>query len=77
MAQINIMLAAFNLIPIPPLDGSKILMGFAPEKLRVALLRLEPYGFFIIVGLLYLGALDPLIDFFRWCILALIRVLLP
>ena len=77
MAQINIMLAAFNLIPIPPLDGSKILMGFAPETLRVALLRLEPYGFFIIVGLLYLGALDPLIDLFRRVILMLIRLLLP
>jgi len=77
MAQINIMLAAFNLIPIPPLDGSKILMGFAPEKLRYVLLRLEPYGFFIIVGLLYLGALDPLIDLFRRVILMLIRLLLP
>ena len=77
MAQINIMLAAFNLIPIPPLDGSKILMGFAPETLRVVLLRLEPYGFFIIVGLLYLGALDPLIDLFRRVILMLIRLLLP
>lgn len=77
MAQINIMLAAFNLIPIPPLDGSKILMGFAPETLRYALLRLEPYGFFIIVGLLYLGALDPLIDLFRSVILMLIRLLLP
>jgi Zn-dependent protease len=77
MAQINIMLAAFNLIPIPPLDGSKILMGFASAKVRYFLLRLEPYGFFIIVGLLYLGALNPLIDFFRRVILMLIRLLLP
>jgi Zn-dependent protease len=76
-AQINIMLAAFNLIPIPPLDGSKIFLGFASAKFQYLLLRLEPYGFFIIIGLLYLGALDPLIAFFRWCILALIRVLLP
>jgi len=77
LAQINIMLAAFNLIPIPPLDGSKILLGFASEKMRDILFRLEPYGFFIIIGLLYLGALDPLIGFFRWCILILIRLLLP
>jgi Zn-dependent protease len=77
LAQINIMLAAFNLIPIPPLDGSKILMGFLPERMQYSLSRLEPYGFFVIIGLLYLGALDPLIAFFRWMILALIRILLP
>jgi len=77
LAQINIILASFNLIPIPPLDGSKILMGFAPTRLQYTLSRLEPYGFFIIIGLLYLGALNPLIDLFRWLILALISALLP
>jgi Zn-dependent protease len=77
LAQINIILASFNLIPIPPLDGSKILMGFASERFQYLLSRLEPYGFFVIIGLLYLGALDPLIDFFRWIILILISILLP
>ncbi|MBA4423294.1 MAG: hypothetical protein C0390_09380 [Syntrophus sp. (in: bacteria)] len=76
LAQINIILASFNLIPIPPLDGSKILMGFMPERLQYALSRLEPFGFFIIIGLLYLGALDPVIHFFRRVILALIGLLL-
>jgi Zn-dependent protease len=70
------MLASFNLIPIPPLDGSKILMGFLPESARNLLARLEPYGFFVIIGLLYLGALDPVIHFFRWLITSLIGLLL-
>jgi Zn-dependent protease len=77
LAQINIILASFNLIPIPPLDGSKILMGFLPERWQYSLARLEPYGFFVIIGLLYVGALNPVIDFFRWIVLTLISILLP
>ena len=75
--ELNVLLMVFNLIPIPPLDGSKIVMGFLPERTRYALARLEPYGFFVIIGLLYLGALDPVIHFFRWMILTLIGLLLP
>lgn len=77
LAHINITLAALNLIPIPPLDGSKILMGFAPAEIRYFLARLEPYGFFIIVGLLFLGLLNPFIAFFRSIIIALIKIFLP
>jgi Zn-dependent protease len=77
LARINIMLAAFNLIPIPPLDGSKILMGFTSRSFQYSLARLEPYGFFIIIGLLWLGALNPLIAFFQWIIVSFIRLLLP
>jgi Zn-dependent protease len=76
-ARINIILAAFNLIPLPPLDGAKILMGFAPPRVQNSLFRLERYGFFIIIALLYLGVLDPVIRFFEWMILSLIRLLLP
>jgi Zn-dependent protease len=77
VVQINITLAALNLIPIPPLDGSKILMGFVSKRTQYFLARLEPYGFFIIIGFLYLGILDPLIGLFRWIIGTLIGILLP
>jgi Zn-dependent protease len=77
VAQINITLAALNLIPIPPLDGSKILMGIVSERTQYFLARLEPYGFFIIIIFLFLGILDPLIGLFRWIIVTLIGILLP
>ncbi len=77
VAYINITLAALNLIPIPPLDGSKILMGIVWKRTPYFLTRLEPYGFFIIVGLLYLGILNPLIGLFGWIIRTLIGVLIP
>jgi Zn-dependent protease len=76
-ARINIILAAFNLIPLPPLDGSKILMGFASQNVRNVLLRLERYGLIIIIGLLYLGVLNPVIRFFEWLIISFIKLLLP
>ena len=76
-AQINIILAAFNLIPLPPLDGSKILVGFASPTVQNFLFRIERYGFFIIIALLYFGVLNPVIHFFRWMILTLINLLLP
>jgi Zn-dependent protease len=77
VAYINITLAALNLIPIPPLDGSKILMGILWRRTPYFLTRLEPYGFFIIIGLLYLGILNPLIGFFGWTIVTLIGIFLP
>ena len=54
----NLGLAVFNLIPIPPLDGSRILAGILPRPLDRAYLKLEPYGFLIVLllyatGLLY------------------------
>jgi Zn-dependent protease len=76
MVNINITLAALNLIPIPPLDGSKILMGFASEKVGYFLARMERYGLFIIIALFYLGILDFLIDFFRWIIISVLKLLL-
>src|SRR4030042_451066 len=77
VVQINITLAALNLIPIPPLDGSKILMGIVSERSLYFLARLEPYGFFIIIGFLYLGILNPIMGFFQWIIVTLISIVLP
>ncbi|MGB6290511.1 MAG: site-2 protease family protein [Desulfobulbales bacterium] len=76
-ARINIILAAFNLIPLPPLDGSKILMGFASSSVRNFLFRIERYGLIIIIALLYLGVLDPVISFFQWMIISVIKVMIP
>jgi Zn-dependent protease len=64
---INIMLGVFNLVPIPPLDGSKILLGLLPRELAHAYSRLEPYGFIILLVLFYTGILPrfimPIISF--------------
>ncbi len=54
---INIVLAVFNLVPIPPLDGSRIVMGLLPRRLAYAYGRLERYGMLIVLGLLVAGGM--------------------
>ncbi|MEN8142027.1 MAG: site-2 protease family protein [Thermodesulfobacteriota bacterium] len=58
---INLVLAFFNLIPVPPLDGSRIVTGFTSAKTALFLHKIEPYGFFIILLLFYLGIIPKLI----------------
>ena len=75
VARVNMLLGALNLIPIPPLDGSKVLMAFLPYEAQQKLARLEPYGFFILIILIFTGVLTPVIVLIQKLILALIGIL--
>ena len=56
----NLVMWAFNLFPLPPLDGGRILVGLLPYRQAVAVSRVEPWGFFIVMGLVLLGVVSTL-----------------
>ncbi|MBA2123356.1 hypothetical protein B9J78_00175 [bacterium Unc6] len=58
ISRINIALAVFNLIPIPPVDGSRIVSGLLPHNIAEYYDRIEPYGIFILFAAMFLGILD-------------------
>jgi len=59
---INLVLMALNLLPLPPLDGGRVLAGLLPPAWSARLDRIEPYGFIIIIVLLVTGLLGPLLS---------------
>lgn len=61
--MINLILMLLNLIPIPPLDGGRILSGLVPPRISDVLDRIEPYGFFILLALLVTGILGTILSF--------------
>lgn len=70
LVNINIGLMVFNLIPIPPLDGSRILAKFLPDKLFFKYAKIEPYGMYIVFGLLALGVGATLLNNLRMLVLS-------
>jgi len=69
---VNIGLAVFNLLPVPPLDGFSVLVGLLPRNLAYQLHKIEPYGFIILIGLIVTGAVGYVL---RPVILFLVRLL--
>lgn len=71
---VNLVFMALNLLPIPPLDGGRIAVGLLPNKLAYQFSRIEPYGMFIIIGLLITGVLSTLLQPFMEVGKAIVRV---
>jgi Zn-dependent protease len=57
---VNVVMFVFNLFPLPPLDGGRILVGLLPYQQAVAVSRVEPWGFFIVMALVISGVLSSI-----------------
>jgi Zn-dependent protease len=81
MILVNLVLGLFNLIPIPPLDGGRILVGLLPHGLAMAVASLERVGLFLVIGVVFLlplalPGLDPFGLFLREIVGPALRLVL-
>ena len=74
LMTLNLSLFVFNLLPFPPLDGSKILQTFMPESAEPIFSLFEQYGFLILMGLIYIGVLNLIITPFYLGLIYLLRL---
>ncbi len=79
---LNLVLAVFNMLPLPPLDGGRVAVGLLPRQLALPLARLERYGFFILIGLIFLlpmlgRQIGYDLNLFYWLIAKPVNWLLP
>lgn len=70
----NVILGVFNLVPVPPLDGSRVLIGLLPQRLAIKYAAIEPYGFTIVMLLVFLGLFNVIVEpltnmILRWLIM--------
>ena len=75
VADISVYLAVFNLIPVPPFDGSRILFAFLPDKYYFKMMQYERYIFIALLALIYVGVLDAPISLLANAVTSLISFL--
>ena len=80
MVFFNLLLAVFNMLPLPPLDGGRVAVGLLPNSLAFPLARLERYGFLILVGVMFIvpfigSEFGIDLNFFAWVLLPIVEVL--